>query len=128
MNDVMQKIVIGTRGSQLSLIQTNIIKDLLQPHIPNTSIEIKVIKTTGDKNMSPIPLDSIGKGWFTKEIDKQLLEEKIENPDEVIAQIAAVTEDDVESVGKEFFTEQTLNFALIGNFPDGQKLESLLKL
>jgi predicted Zn-dependent peptidase len=59
---------------------------------------------------------------------QELLEEKIENPDEVIAQIEKVTKEDVESVGKEFFKEQTLNFALIGNFPDGQKLESLLKL
>ena len=59
---------------------------------------------------------------------QELLEEKIENPDDVIAQIEAVTSDDVVSVGKEFFKESTLNFALIGNFTDGQKIESLLKL
>ena len=59
---------------------------------------------------------------------QELLEDKIENPDKVIAEIEAVTKDDVESVGKEFFKEQTLNFAMIGNFQDGQKLESLLKL
>src|SRR5579872_6021633 len=59
---------------------------------------------------------------------QELLEDKIENPDDVIAQIEAVTKDDVVSVGKEFFVEKTLNFALIGNFPDGQKVESLLKL
>jgi predicted Zn-dependent peptidase len=59
---------------------------------------------------------------------QELLEDKIENPDDVIARIEAVTKDDVESVGKEFFKENTLNFAMVGNFPDGQKLESLLKL
>ncbi len=59
---------------------------------------------------------------------QELLEEEIENPDDVLAKIEAVTQDDVVSVGKEFFKESTLNFALIGNFPDGQKLESLLKL
>jgi len=59
---------------------------------------------------------------------QELLEEKIENPSDVIAQIDKVTLDDVESVGKEFFKEETLNFALIGNFADGEKLESLLKL
>jgi len=59
---------------------------------------------------------------------QELLEDAIENPEDVIAQIEAVTKDDVVAVGKEFFKEQTLNFALIGNFPDGQKLESLLKL
>ena len=59
---------------------------------------------------------------------QELLEEKIENPDKVLAQIEAVTKDEVESVGKEFFINNTLNLALIGNFSDGQKLENLLKL
>jgi predicted Zn-dependent peptidase len=59
---------------------------------------------------------------------QELLEDKIENPADVIAQIDKVTKDDIEAVGKEFFKEQTLNLALIGNFQDGQKLESLLKL
>lgn len=59
---------------------------------------------------------------------QELLEEKIENPDDVITQIDNVTKEDIEAVGKEFFNEQTLNLALIGNFTDGQKLESLLKL
>lgn len=59
---------------------------------------------------------------------QELLEEKIENPDEVIEQIDKVTKEDIEAVGKEFFVEKTLNLALIGNFADGQKLESLLKL
>jgi hydroxymethylbilane synthase len=74
----MKKIIIGARGSKLSLIQTDIIKNHLQPFLPNTQIEVKVIKTTGDKNMSPVPLDSIGKGWFTKEIDKELLDGDID--------------------------------------------------
>ena len=59
---------------------------------------------------------------------QELLEDVIENPDDVIAQIEKVTAEDVEAVGKEFFKESTLNLALIGNFTDGQKLESLLKL
>src|SRR5258706_2198014 len=74
----MKKIIIGTRGSKLSLIQTNIVKDLLQPLVPNTIIETTIIKTSGDKNMNPIPLDTIGKGWFTKEIDKRLLDGHID--------------------------------------------------
>jgi predicted Zn-dependent peptidase len=59
---------------------------------------------------------------------QELLEDQIENPSDVIAQIDKVTKEDIESVGKEFFKEETLNFALIGNFSDGQKLEGLLKL
>lgn len=72
------RIIIGTRGSQLSLIQANIIKNILQPLAQNNVIEITTITTAGDKNMSPIPLDTIGKGWFTREIDKQLLDGKID--------------------------------------------------
>lgn len=71
-------IRIGTRGSALSLTQTNIVKDLLQQLVPDTKIEILTIKTTGDKNMNPIPLDTIGKGWFTKEIDRKLLNREID--------------------------------------------------
>jgi predicted Zn-dependent peptidase len=60
--------------------------------------------------------------------NQELLEKKIENPDEIIAKVDQVTKEDVEAVGKEFFKESTLNLALIGNFEDRQKLESLLKL
>jgi predicted Zn-dependent peptidase len=59
---------------------------------------------------------------------QELLEDKVEDPDEVIADIDAVTKEQVESVGKEFFTDKTLNLALIGDFEDRQKLEKLLKL
>ncbi len=59
---------------------------------------------------------------------QELLEEEIENPNDVLDQIDKVTKEDIEAVGKEFFKEETLNLALIGNFTDGQKLEELLKL
>ena len=59
---------------------------------------------------------------------QELLEQSIEDPDAVLAEIDKVTKEDVEAVGKEFLVEKTLNLALIGNFEDRQKLESLLKL
>jgi predicted Zn-dependent peptidase len=59
---------------------------------------------------------------------QELLEEKIENPDEILAKIDSVTKEDVEYAGREFFIEKGLNLALIGNFEDRQKLESLLRL
>lgn len=58
---------------------------------------------------------------------QELLEERIENPDEVLAMIDKVTKEEVEAVGKEFFVEKGLNLALIGNFEDKAKLESLLR-
>lgn len=59
---------------------------------------------------------------------QELLEDKVENPDEILAQLEAVTKEDVENAGKEFFKNEGLNFALIGNFEDRQKMEELLKL
>lgn len=59
---------------------------------------------------------------------QELLEETIENPDDVIRQIDAVSKEEVEAVGKEFFIEKTLNLALIGNLSEREKLADLLKL
>jgi predicted Zn-dependent peptidase len=59
---------------------------------------------------------------------QELLEDNVENPDEILAELEAVTVADVQSVGKEFFVNEGLNLALIGNFEDRQKIEELLKL
>lgn len=67
-----KRIVIGTRGSELARAQTELVKAAFSRVSPLHSIEVKVIKTEGDRNLSPIPLDVVGKGWFTKEIEKEL--------------------------------------------------------
>jgi predicted Zn-dependent peptidase len=59
---------------------------------------------------------------------QELLEDEVENPAEILAQLEAVTKADVENVGKEFFKNEGLNLALIGNFEDRQKLDELIKL
>lgn len=59
---------------------------------------------------------------------QELLEDEVENPDQILTKLEAVTKEDVEAVGKEFFKNEGLNFALIGNFEDSEKLKSLLKL
>src|SRR5438105_1161493 len=74
----MNKLIIGSRGSALSLKQADIIKKQLLSVNPGLSIQIVTITTKGDQNMNPIPLDTVGKGWFTKEIDRQLLDGKID--------------------------------------------------
>jgi hydroxymethylbilane synthase len=73
-----ETIIIGTRGSDLALIQTEIIKKQLNLIAPEIQIVVKIIKTKGDKNKSPIPLDTTGKDWFTKEIDRALLQGEID--------------------------------------------------
>ncbi|WP_200912330.1 hydroxymethylbilane synthase [Pedobacter sp. Leaf216] len=67
----MKKLTIGTRGSDLALWQANHIKDELAA----IGIEagIKIIKTQGDKILN-LRLDKLeGKGFFTKELEEELL-------------------------------------------------------
>jgi len=70
-------IRIGTRGSQLALWQANWVKDQIQAHRPDISVELAVIKTSGDKILD-VPLAKVGgKGLFVKEIEEALLAEDI---------------------------------------------------
>lgn len=72
------KIVVGTRGSKLALVQTNWVVDELKKANPGIEFEIKVIKTKGDL-ITHLPLHKIGdKGLFTKEIEQQLLGKEID--------------------------------------------------
>lgn len=74
----MKKIRIGTRGSKLALVQSEHVRDILQKYFPDSSIELVIIKTTGDKILDT-PLSKIGdKGLFTKEIEKELLSGSID--------------------------------------------------
>lgn len=72
------KIVVGTRGSKLALVQTNWVVDELKKANPGIEFEVKVIKTKGDL-ITHLPLHKIGdKGLFTKEIEQQLLDKEID--------------------------------------------------
>lgn len=68
----MRKIVLGTRGSKLALIQTKLVEAALKEKFPELETETKIITTKGDVNTAPIPLDTIGKSWFTGEIEQEL--------------------------------------------------------
>ncbi len=67
-----QKLVIGTRGSKLALWQSEYIKARVA-EITGLPVELKVIKTTGDKILD-VPLAKVGgKGLFTKELEVELM-------------------------------------------------------
>ena len=67
----MKKLIIGTRGSDLALWQANFIKDKLAAI--GAEAELKIIKTQGDKILN-LRLDKLeGKGFFTKELEEELL-------------------------------------------------------
>ena len=73
-----QKIIIGSRGSDLALWQANFVKGALEKKNKNVSIEIKIIKTKGDKILD-VALSKIGdKSLFTKELEVELLNKKID--------------------------------------------------
>ncbi len=73
-----RNIHIGTRGSKLALWQANWVQSQLQKHYPETSIQIVIIKTKGDKILD-VPLAKVGgKGLFVKEIEEALLDGRID--------------------------------------------------
>ncbi len=72
------KIVIGSRGSKLALIQANWVKSELEKANKNIEFVIEVIKTTGDKILDT-PLAKIGDiGLFTKELEEALLDKRVD--------------------------------------------------
>ena len=67
---------IGSRGSQLALWQANHIAALLRAHCH--TVEIEIIKTTGDR-LQEVTFAQVGsKGMFTKEIEEALAEGRVD--------------------------------------------------
>jgi hydroxymethylbilane synthase len=66
---------IGSRGSPLALVQARQAQTALAKAcgVPSDGIEIKVIRTSGDKILDRPLADAGGKGLFTKEIEEALL-------------------------------------------------------
>jgi hydroxymethylbilane synthase len=66
-------LIIGTRGSQLALYQAYRVKEELERQHSQLNVEIKIIKTKGDKILD-VALSKIGdKGLFTKELEVELM-------------------------------------------------------
>lgn len=72
------KIVIGTRGSQLALWQAEFVQRELMKTNPGVEITLTKIKTTGDMILD-VPLAKVGgKGLFVKEIEDAMLRGEID--------------------------------------------------
>ena len=74
------KITIGSRGSKLALIYANIAKEniIQNSNFRNDQILIKEIKTQGDQIENVRLSEFGGKGLFSSNIEKELLEKKID--------------------------------------------------
>ncbi len=69
---------VGTRGSKLSLIQTDLVIERLRQNNPKLTVEKKIIETTGDQDQRT-PLFYMGqKGIFEKEVNQAVLDRKVD--------------------------------------------------
>lgn len=68
----MKRAIIGTRGSALALWQANHVAGRLRAAHAGLEVELRIIKTRGDK-IQDVPLAKVGgKGLFVKEIEEAL--------------------------------------------------------
>ncbi|MDJ0687546.1 MAG: hydroxymethylbilane synthase [Xenococcaceae cyanobacterium MO_188.B32] len=72
--DISQRTIrIGSRKSQLALVQTYWVKEELEKHFPQIKFEVETMSTQGDKILD-VALAKIGdKGLFTKELEVGML-------------------------------------------------------
>jgi hydroxymethylbilane synthase len=71
------KIVVGTRGSELARTQTGMVAETVA-RVTGLAVETVIIKTEGDR-IQDIPLHLVeGKGFFTKELEEALLDRRID--------------------------------------------------
>lgn len=73
-----RKIRIGSRKSRLAVIQTELVMEMIRETHPEIELELITMETTGDRRLD-VTLDKIGgKGLFVKELDRALLEGRID--------------------------------------------------
>lgn len=72
------RIVVGTRGSRLALIQTELVASEIRKTNPNFEVVVSRIVTEGDRNRH-IPLERVaGAGIFVKELEEALFGGRID--------------------------------------------------
>ena len=70
--------IIGTRGSQLALTQTNMVARAIEAANPDLTMDVQILKTKGDQ-VTDVPLASFGgEGVFVKELERALLSGEID--------------------------------------------------
>jgi len=122
-----RKFVIGSRGSELALWQTNFVKTKLEELFPAINLKIKIIKTTGDK-MLDIALAKIGdKGLFTRQIETALLNHEIDLAVHSLKDLQTVQPDNLEigAVSEREVPNDVLiskNYASIDDLPENAKV------
>ena len=75
---MIEKLVIGTRSSNLAITQTNIVLEKLKEISPSTKFTIKKIKTKGDILLDKDLNKILDKGFFVNEIQGELVNESVD--------------------------------------------------
>lgn len=73
-------VILGTRGSDLALAQSKLVREALEAAVPGLSVELRIINTTGDARTA-MPLHeptAEGAGLFTKQLEEALLKHEID--------------------------------------------------
>jgi hydroxymethylbilane synthase len=69
---------MGTRGSRLALAQAGWVREQLEAAHPDLTVDLVVVKTSGDR-IRDVPLHQVGgKGLFVKELETALLDGSID--------------------------------------------------
>ena len=71
-------LLIGTRGSSLSLCQTQIVQVRLEERVPDRRFIVKTIKATADRQPDMPLVAMSGEGVFVKELETSLLKGEID--------------------------------------------------
>jgi hydroxymethylbilane synthase len=88
------KYLIGTRGSHLSISQTNWVVSELKKKNPDSDYEIKTITTKGDTDARPL-FTINQKGIFEKEIDKAVAENQVDFAVHSLKDVPSILPDDL---------------------------------
>ena len=114
------KYVVGARGSQLSVAQTNLVIEELKRVHPDTEYEIKTITTKGDTDSRPLfTIDQ--KGIFEKEIDRAVAQKEVDFAVHSLKDVPSQLDDNL--VLACIPKRETVNDVFIS--PDGSSLDSI---
>lgn len=119
---VVEKIRIGTRGSELALWQANRVEALIAEKHPQIKTEILPIQTEGD--LSHQPLSELGgKGVFIKAIQQALLDQTIDVAVHSFKDITSAQPDSLKLAA--FLTPESQSDCLVSNqleLPKGARI------
>lgn len=95
----MKKVIIGSRGSKLALMYAEKAKEFLLKfnNISSDDIEIKKIITKGDQVKDQRLSEVGGKGLFSKNIEQELLEKKIDIAVHALKDMPAIETDGLQT-------------------------------